>query len=49
MPDIQYIGENLLPRQVGHLAVILSFIAATIAIILYSTYSHITYNFTTSK
>ena len=29
--------------------VILSFIAATIAIILYSTYSHITYNFTTSK
>ena len=35
MPDIQYIGENLLPRQVGHLAVVLSFVAALLAAISY--------------
>ncbi len=36
MPDIQYIGENLLPRQIGHLGVVLSFVAALLAAISYS-------------
>jgi cytochrome c-type biogenesis protein CcmF len=35
MPDIQYIGENLLPRQIGHFAIILSFVAALLAAIAY--------------
>jgi cytochrome c-type biogenesis protein CcmF len=35
MNEIQYVGENLLPRQVGHIAVILSFIAALVATISY--------------
>jgi cytochrome c-type biogenesis protein CcmF len=35
MPDIQYIGENLLPRQMGHFAIVLSFVAALLAAIAY--------------
>ena len=35
MNEIQYIGENLLPRQIGHFAVILSFIAALVAMFSY--------------
>lgn len=35
MNEIQYVGENLLPRQFGHIAVILSFIAALVATISY--------------
>ena len=36
MPDIQYIGENLIPRQIGHFAIVLSFVAALLAAIAYS-------------
>jgi cytochrome c-type biogenesis protein CcmF len=36
MPDIQYIGENLLPRQIGHFAIVLSFVAALLAAIAYA-------------
>ena len=35
MNEIQYIGENLLPRQFGHFAVILSFVAALVATFSY--------------
>lgn len=35
MPDIQYLNENLLPRQIGHAAIILSFVAALVATIAY--------------
>jgi cytochrome c-type biogenesis protein CcmF len=35
MPDIQYIGENLLPRQIGHFAIVLSFVASLLAAIAY--------------
>ena len=35
MNEIQYIGENLLPRQIGHIAVVLSFIAALVAMLSY--------------
>jgi cytochrome c-type biogenesis protein CcmF len=35
MNEIQYVGENLLPRQIGHIGVILSFIAALVATISY--------------
>ncbi len=35
MPDIQYLNEHLLPRNVGHAAIILSFIAALVATIAY--------------
>ena len=33
--DIQYIGENLLPRQIGHIGIVLSFVAALLATIAY--------------
>ena len=35
MPDIQYLNENLLPRQLGHAAIILSFVTALLATIAY--------------
>ena len=35
MNEIQYVGENLLPRQFGHIAVILSFVASLVATISY--------------
>ena len=35
MNEIQYIGENLLPRQIGHIAVVLSFVAALVAMLSY--------------
>jgi len=35
MNEIQYIGENLIPGQLGHLAVILSFVGAIMAAIAY--------------
>ncbi|MBL7815711.1 MAG: cytochrome c biogenesis protein CcsA [Saprospiraceae bacterium] len=35
MNDIQYIGENLLPRQIGHFSVVLAFISALLATISY--------------
>ena len=33
--DIQYIGENLLPRTIGHIGIILSFVAAFLTAISY--------------
>jgi len=35
MNEIQYIGENLLPGQVGHLSVILSFVGGLLAAVAY--------------
>ncbi len=35
MPDIQYLNENVLPRQIGHAAILLSFVAALVATISY--------------
>ena len=35
MPDIQYLNENILPRQIGHAAIVLSFVAALVATISY--------------
>ncbi len=35
MNEIQYVGENLLPRQLGLFAVILSFVAALVATVSY--------------
>jgi cytochrome c-type biogenesis protein CcmF len=35
MPDIQYIGENLIPRNIGHAGIVLSFVAAFLAAISY--------------
>lgn len=35
MNEIQYIGENLVPGQLGHLAVVLSFVGAIMAAIAY--------------
>ena len=35
MNEIQYIGENLLPRQMGHISVVLSFVSALLATISY--------------
>jgi cytochrome c-type biogenesis protein CcmF len=35
MPDIQYINEHLLPRQIGHAAIVMSFVAALVATISY--------------
>ncbi len=35
MNEIQYVGENLLPRQIGHIGVVLSFVAALVATISY--------------
>ena len=35
MNEIQYVGENLLPRQIGHFGVLLSFVAALVATISY--------------
>jgi cytochrome c-type biogenesis protein CcmF len=35
MPDIQYIGENLIPRNIGHFAVVLSFVAAIVSALSY--------------
>lgn len=33
--DIQYIGENLLPRTIGHFSIVLSFVSALLATISY--------------
>ncbi len=33
--DIQYIGENLVPRTIGHLGIVLSFVSALLASISY--------------
>ena len=35
MPDIQYLNENILPRQIGHAAIVLSFVTALVATISY--------------
>ncbi len=35
MPEIQYIGEYLLPRQLGHFAIVLSFVSAILATLAY--------------
>jgi cytochrome c-type biogenesis protein CcmF len=35
MPDIQYLNEHLLPRQIGHAAILLSFVSALVATIAY--------------
>lgn len=35
MPDIQYIGENLIPRYFGHVGIVLSFVAALLAAFAY--------------
>lgn len=35
MNEIQYIGENLLPRQIGHISVVLSFVSALLATVSY--------------
>jgi cytochrome c-type biogenesis protein CcmF len=35
MPDIQYIGENLIPRYFGHVGIVLSFVAALLAAYAY--------------
>lgn len=36
MTDIQYVGELLIPRQIGHLGVVLAFVAAATAAIAYT-------------
>jgi cytochrome c-type biogenesis protein CcmF len=35
MPDVQYIGENLIPRYFGHVGIVLSFVAALLAAFAY--------------
>jgi cytochrome c-type biogenesis protein CcmF len=40
MNEIQYIGENLLPRQIGHAGVVLSFVSALLATIAYALHTH---------
>jgi cytochrome c-type biogenesis protein CcmF len=35
MQEIQYIGEHLLPQQLGHFSIILSFVAALTAVLAY--------------
>ena len=35
MNEIQYVGENLLPGQIGHLSVILSFVGGLMAAVAY--------------
>jgi cytochrome c-type biogenesis protein CcmF len=35
MPDIQYLNEHLLPRDIGHAGIVMSFVAALVATISY--------------